>query len=235
MKSTAIVIMAKEPHPGSTKTRLVPALTFEQAATLYAALLRDTISLAADCNWADLVIAISPPKSSAYFERIIPQGTRLLPIEGIDIGDCLRQTLGLLLDAGYQKAIALNADGPSLPSEYLSSALSLLDEHDLVFGEGIDGGYYLVGVKKKHPAIFEGISWSTRAVLVQSLQKAVRAGLSVALTPAWYDIDTIADLQRLQAEIATLPPDQLLHTRRFFADFGSGPKNSHQSPGDRFC
>jgi glycosyltransferase A (GT-A) superfamily protein (DUF2064 family) len=141
----------------------------------------------------------------------------LLPIEGVDIGDCLNQALGSLLDLGYQKVIAINADGPSLPKAYLYQAITSLDEHDLVFGEGEDGGYYLVGLKQKHSVLFEGTSWSTPAVLTQSLQKATTAGLSVAITPKWYDIDTIQDLKRLREELPRLDAERLIHTRRLLS------------------
>jgi glycosyltransferase A (GT-A) superfamily protein (DUF2064 family) len=88
-----------------------------------------------------------------------------------------------------------------------------------VFGEGADGGYYLVGVKQKHSTLFDGIDWSTSLVLTQSLDKAAQAGLSVALTPVWYDIDTIEDFQRLAAELSHLPHNKLKNTRKILADF----------------
>ena len=221
--STAIVIMAKQPAPGKTKTRLVPPLTNRLAADLYEALLRDTIRLLSTLDHIDIAIAISPINAKSYFEQITPQGTLLLPIEGKDIGDCLQQALGRLLNHGYKQAIAINADGPSLPREYLDAAVALLDDHDLVFGPGDDGGYYLVGLQQNHTAIFQDIAWSTSVVLQQSLEKAAGAGLSVALTPAWYDVDTIADLHRLQAELEMLPQDRLQHTRKILANLSLSP------------
>jgi glycosyltransferase A (GT-A) superfamily protein (DUF2064 family) len=116
--------------------------------------------------------------------------------------------------------MALNADGPSLPLGYLRQAAVLLGEKDVVFGEGDDGGYYLVGMKRLHPMLFHEIPWSTGDVLAQSLERAVEAGLSVGVTPTWYDIDTIQDLQRLINELDRLPADQLIHTRRFLVESG---------------
>ena len=218
MNDTVVVIMAKAPQAGMTKTRLSPPLTPEQAARLYEALLRDTIAGLAALDWADLALAISPPASRAYFEQITPHGTRLLPIEGVDIGDCLRQAFESLFEAGYRKVLALNADGPSLPRAYLQQAAALLDEQDVVLGEGQDGGYYLVGLKALHVGLFQGIAWSTPQVLAQTLQQAARAGLSAALNPPWYDVDTIQDLLRLKAELLGLPADRLGHTRQFLAE-----------------
>jgi rSAM/selenodomain-associated transferase 1 len=220
LNETAIVIMAKEPHPGKTKTRLSPPLTHLQAADLYAALLLDTIAMLAGLEGIDLAVAISPPESKKYFQRITPGETLLMSIEGVDIGDCLIQALGRLLDHGYRKVIALNADGPSLPIAYLHQAVESLDDRDIVLGEGHDGGYYLVGIKRLHSILFQDIAWSTRRVLAQTLDQVSRAGLSVSLTPVWYDIDTIQDLRRLKEELPTLPDDRLLHTRRALDGFG---------------
>lgn len=209
-----IVLMAKQPQSGHTKTRLTPPLTIEEAAELYTALLQDSLDLATSLQGVNLAIAISPPESRPYFKALTPPGTLLLPISGADIGICLAQTTAQLLNMNYGKVIALSADGPSLPPEYLHLAVNLLDTHPLVFGPSLDGGYYLVGLTQPQPDIFTGIDWSTTRVLEQSLQKAAELGLKAALTPDWYDIDTAQDLLRLVSELNHLPPARLVNTRQ---------------------
>jgi len=93
----------------------------------------------------------------------------------------------------------------------------LLDQHDLVLGPGEDGGYYLVGMKHLHAGVFDDIAYSTAQVLDQTLQRSQALGLSVALTPPWYDVDTIVELTRLNKELRGLPADRLTNTRRFLA------------------
>lgn len=216
LRGSALIIMAKEPKVGSTKTRLCPPLSLEEAAKLYEALLRDTIEATSKLQSVDLSIAITPLESKPYFEAISPAGTLLLPIVCSDIGGCLNRVLNHLLDLGYKKVIALNGDGPSLPSAYIEEAFALLDEHDLSFGPSEDGGYYLVGMQAKTPEIFHGITWSTETVLEQSLEKAKSNGKTVGLTPMWYDVDTADDIARLKQELDHLPSDLLIYCRRYF-------------------
>jgi rSAM/selenodomain-associated transferase 1 len=213
------IIMAKQPQAGSTKTRLCPPLSPTEAADLYEALLKDTLALAGSLEGIDLAVAITPPDSRPYFEGITPAGARLMPISGCHIGDCLVQSFENLFELGYKKAIALNSDGPSLPPAYLLQAAQALEQNDVVLGPGFDGGYYLIGLKHLHRAIFDGIAWSSRKVMNQTLQRAAALGLSVFQTPVWYDVDTAPDLRRLIAELNHRSPDHLVHTRRFLGGF----------------
>lgn len=219
LNDAVIVVMAKQPQPGRTKTRLCPPLSPLQAAALYEALMLDTFLLASGLPGVDLAVAITPPGSRPYFTAAAPANALLLPVEGVDIGECLDQALGQLLGMGYRSALALNSDGPTLPPAVLLQAIRCLDEQDLVLGPSHDGGYYLIGLKAPAPALFRDIAWSTQGVLSQTLERAAGLGLSVAQTLSWYDVDTPADLVHLQAELERLPPNRLAHTRRFLAEF----------------
>jgi rSAM/selenodomain-associated transferase 1 len=217
MIDPALVIMAKQPSVGHTKTRLSPPLTPVEAAALYEALLLDTIELGAGLEGVQLAIAVTPPEAVDTFRHIGPPGIILLPVAGTDIGDCLSQILGHLLAAGHPGAIALNSDGPTLPESYLRQAFDRLGGVDVVLGPSEDGGYYLIGLKQAQPELFQDIEWSSEHVTTQTLACAKAMGLSVALLPPWYDVDTGADLERLRGELETLPAEALPHTRRFFA------------------
>jgi hypothetical protein len=208
--------MAKLPAVGRAKSRLSPTLAPAEAAALYEALLRDTIELAARLQGVDLAVAFTPPEAIDYFRRVSPPGTRLLPVQGADIGDCLDLALRRLLTAGCTRALALNSDGPTLPFNYLQQAFAELEktDTDVVLGPSEDGGYYVIGLKQPHPELFWGIDWSTDRVTTQTLAKAEAMGLEVSQLPLWYDVDTAAELDRLRAELPSLPEDALPHTRR---------------------
>ena len=221
MNGTALIIMAKKPIVGSTKTRLCPPLEPAEAALVYEALLLDTIQLCAGIEGIHLAVAVTPPDAVGYFEKKTPSGTVLLPVDCPDIGHCLQQVIGQLLEVGYDKVIALNSDGPSLPAACIFQAVNYLDQHDLVLGPGEDGGYYLIGLKRLYTDLFRGIDWSTPQVLPQTVSKIKALGIDAAVLPYWYDIDTWDDLLRLKDELGRLPLEALPNTRRFFSGYKS--------------
>jgi glycosyltransferase A (GT-A) superfamily protein (DUF2064 family) len=93
--------------------------------------------------------------------------------------------------------LIVGTDVPSLPLDYYRQALDQLERHDVVIGPALDGGYYMIGLKKIAPALFQGIPWSTDRVLSMTRENAIAMGLRVALLPEWRDVDTIDDLRLL--------------------------------------
>ena len=104
-----------------------------------------------------------------------------------------------------QRVVAFNSDSPHLPASVLENAFEALMKHDLVVGPTHDGGYYLVGAKAAHPALFDGDGMGTKSALEILLARARGLQLSVALTDPFYDIDVEDDLTRLAAELRIAP------------------------------
>jgi uncharacterized protein len=227
------VVMAKEPAAGRTKTRLCPPLSPPDAARLYEALLHDTIALVSRLRGVRLAVAVTPASAVATFRLRVPQDALVLPVGGGDIGACLSQATEHLFAEGFSRVLAINSDGPTLPPVYLERALELLDRHDVVIGPSEDGGYYLAGLRRSAPGLFQGIAWSTPRVMAQTVERATTLGLSTALLPPWYDVDTAADLERLRLELESLPPHTSACTRRFFdgrQPAAAAPKSSDVAP-----
>jgi rSAM/selenodomain-associated transferase 1 len=201
----ALIVVAKEPVPGRTKTRLSPPFTPVAAAEFYRCLLLDTLALMQQLDTADLSIAYTPAGARDYFARLAPNGFRLVPQVGGDLGQRLANALRHHFDLGYGRVVIMNSDGPTLPASYLESAFSGLDQADITLGMGHDGGYYLIGMKELRAELFDGIDWSTERVIPQTLANCRRSGLSVHALPEWYDVDVEADLERLHRDLASDP------------------------------
>lgn len=214
--SPTLLVVAKQPVPGQTKTRLCPPLTYETAAALYACFLRDTLALVRAVPAVHRAIVYLPAAAADYFRALAPDMACYVQC-GADLGARLDHALTAALTAGAAAAVAIGSDSPTLPAAYVARAFALLTTHDLVLGPSDDGGYYLIGLRHPQPRLLREVTMSTPTVLHDTLAIAAELRLQVALLPPWYDVDTVAELARLRAELASAPPGVAVHTRAFLA------------------
>jgi rSAM/selenodomain-associated transferase 1 len=209
--SCGIAFMAKASTPGRAKTRLVPPLTFEEAAALNTAFLADVADnvLAAARQAAPRAriagyAAYGPPGSEDFFHSILPAPIGLIGAWLPNFGDCLLHTIQEILAQGHTSAVVLNSDSPTLPTSFLLETAEVLARPGdrAVLGPSNDGGYYLLGLKTAHRRMFEDVVWSTERVAAQTLDRAREIGLEVHRLPVWYDVDDIESLQRLRNELS---------------------------------
>jgi rSAM/selenodomain-associated transferase 1 len=214
----ALLVVAKRPAPGRTKTRLVPPLSAEQAAALYECFLRDTLDLMRQIPDVQPVLVYLPAGAETYFADLAPDFERLLQ-RGPDLGARLDNALTCYLQRGYQRVVVMNSDGPTLPPACLTGAFDkLAGGADVVLGPCDDGGYYLIGVKRPVPRLLREVQMSTPNVTSDTLKLAVEEGLQVELLPVWYDVDSAESLARLVNELVETPSEVARHTRAFLED-----------------
>jgi uncharacterized protein len=201
-----VAIMAKGSVPGHSKTRLVPPLTFEQAAQCNTAFLRDVadniLAAAAERSIAGY-IAYGPAEARPFFEDNLPREMALIEACYPSLGQCLDHTITHLLERGHSAAVVINADSPTLPTSLLLETVDVLawPGDRAVLGPALDGGYYLLGVKAQHRRLFQSIAWSTEHVAQQTLERAAEVNLPVHVLPTWYDVDEIATFKLLLGEL----------------------------------
>jgi rSAM/selenodomain-associated transferase 1 len=193
--------MAKAPVPGAVKTRLVPPLTEEQAAELYQALLLDQLEHLSALDDAELYVAFTPDEAAGLIESLAPAGFHCFPQHGDDLGARMHEVFAELRRRGHRNSVIIGSDLPPVPLDTFHQAFAQLsaDGKRVVLGPSRDGGYYLVGMNQPIPGIFAGMTWSHDRVLVQTTEKLADMGIAFGLLPAWFDIDTIADIERLGA------------------------------------
>jgi uncharacterized protein len=207
-RSCGIAVMAKASAPGRTKTRLVPPLTYQEAAAFNTAFLQDisaNILAAAQSRPIQPYMAYGPsgPDAVAFFRDTLPPDVRLVESCWPDFGSCLYGAIDRLLACGHGSAVVLNSDSPTLPTSLLTETAEVLAQPGdrAVFGPSTDGGYYLLGLKSRHRRLFEDIAWSTDQVADQTLARAAEIELSVHLLPEWYDVDDARSLSVLYREL----------------------------------
>ena len=204
----AIAIMAKASAPGRTKTRLVPPLTFEQAAALNTTFLQDIAGnlLAAGSHAAIAgYVAFAPAGAEAFFHDALPSDIGLIDACLPNLGECLVHTIKEIFARGHAAAVVLNSDSPTLPTALLIETASMLAQpgERAVLGPCTDGGYYLLGLKTLHRRLFEDITWGTERVAAQTLERAREVKLDVHLLRPWYDVDDVEGLRRLHSELVS--------------------------------
>ncbi|MGH7558976.1 MAG: TIGR04282 family arsenosugar biosynthesis glycosyltransferase, partial [Gemmatimonadota bacterium] len=141
------MVLAKAPEPGRVKTRLIPILRAREAAELHEALLLDTLEVVESC--ADVVVAFTPATGRRTLERLLGRRRRLLPQGPGDLGDRLARVFEQLCGAG-RAVLAVGSDCPGLTTTRIVAAAGALGWADVVLGPALDGGYYLVGLRKPH-------------------------------------------------------------------------------------
>jgi rSAM/selenodomain-associated transferase 1 len=200
--ANALVILTKVPQPGWSKTRLVPPLSYDEAADLARALLVDQLENLARFDGARLFIAFTPEKAGGFFAGFMARGFTCFAQQGHSLGERMSHVFQHLFVNGCKNIILIGSDLPALPLALFDQAYALLDKSaaDVVLGPSADGGYYLVGMNRMIATIFDGIGWSGDNVLAQTIQKVDDLGLKLKLLPQSYDIDTADDLERLQSE-----------------------------------
>jgi rSAM/selenodomain-associated transferase 1 len=217
-KPDTLLVVAKQPAPGQTKTRLSPPLTPVQAADLYDCFLRDTLDTMRKVSGVQRVIGYLPENAQDYFNQLAPD-MGLVCQRGDSLGERLDHLLTGALGNGSRRAVVMDSDSPTLPATHIAQAFEHLADADVVLGPTRDGGYYLIGLKQPQPHLLRDVQMSTPQVLSDTLALAESTGLTVSLLPAWYDVDTIADLRQLDRETIGMSANgDAPATRRWLAE-----------------
>jgi rSAM/selenodomain-associated transferase 2/rSAM/selenodomain-associated transferase 1 len=207
-----LIVFARFPEPGRTKTRLIPALGPERAAQLQAALTRHTLAVA-----GHLCADRSRRLEVRFTGGDVDQMSQLygrehdcVPQQGADLGERLKDAAAAAFRAGAKQVVLIGTDCPGLDAERLQAAFQALQRSDVVLGPAFDGGYYLIGLSGHRPELFAGIDWGTEHVLRQTLAKIRAARCRVHLLPMLADVDHPEDLiecRRLGNSFGEILPD----------------------------
>jgi len=218
----ALAVMAKAPRPGKVKTRLQPPLSAEAAAALNVCFLRDTaenIQSVAVEGRAQGVICYTPVGDEAAFDGLLPRGFALIAQRGNEFGERLLSAAGDILSCGFGAVCLIDSDSPTLPSGALRTAVAEMTRpgERIVVGASDDGGYYLIGMKRAEPLLFERIAWSTERVYAETMDRARATGLQLVELPKWYDVDDGETLVVLERELLLGEPPAFAKAEGFDA------------------
>lgn len=192
----AIAVFAKAPVPGTVKTRLAPVLGEAGAVELHQWLVRRALATARAAS-SRVTLWCAPDTAHPFFAECASAfGVELHAQSGDDLGGRMRATFDALLQGG--PVLLMGSDCPSVSDTDLRQAAASLLTHDVVLQPAEDGGYVLVGMRRAVPEMFEGIAWSTDAVMRDTRQRLRAAGATWREMPTRWDVDRPEDVARLR-------------------------------------
>jgi len=189
-----LIIFLKNPVLGDVKTRIAKTEGNVAALKIYKDLLqkcrREALNVKAERH---LYYANFVPQKDDWLKRDFKKH---LQTQVDSLGEKMKAAFAQQLEKEASKVIIIGSDCYDLTASVIEEAFESLETHDVVIGPANDGGYYLLGIKKYHPFLFDGVAWSTEWVLQQTLDRAKQHNLSVKLLEELIDLDTIEDVQK---------------------------------------
>jgi rSAM/selenodomain-associated transferase 1 len=188
-----LLVLAKSPEPGRVKTRLTPPLDPVDAASIAEAALVDTLHAAAGTVVDDRVLVLAG-EPGAW----VPPGFRVMPQRG----GGLDERISAALAEADDPAVLIGMDTPQVTSDQLREAIARLDGGaDAVLGEAADGGWWILGVRDPSADLLVGVPMSSDRTCEATRARLRERGLRWEELPILRDVDTIADLPPVAAEV----------------------------------
>lgn len=193
-----LILFARFPVVGKVKTRLIPALGADGAAALHRRLVLRTLRTAhtlCQSRGVELEIRFAGDNANEMQHWLGDGWPCRSQCEG-DLGQRMAGAYDDSFREGSLATVIIGSDCPSLTPEILWEAFESLRAQPAVFGPATDGGYYLIGLNRPRPELFQGIVWGTETVLTRSVEILNRFGITPRMLPHLDDIDRPEDVPR---------------------------------------
>ncbi len=188
MNTVRLVLFTRYPVPGSAKTRLIPALGADGAAAVHKQLTERTVKTLKHIG-ESIEIRYSGSNADAFSQWLGSDLVYEPQVEG-DLSD------RLLAAIDPAPVIFLGADTPDLSTRHVKAAIDTLQKTDVVIGPADDGGYYLIGIARPYPFLFQNMRWSTEHVMPDTLHRLRQRKIGFKLLETLHDCDRPDDLDR---------------------------------------
>ena len=193
-----MAILARAPIPGQVKTRLIPLLGAEGAASLQTWMLQRVVAMALEADVGPVSLWCDGDPGHRDFVRCRELGPlRILPQVAGDLG---QRMLAAVRDSpNAAGTLVIGTDCPVLSATHLRAAARSLTDCDAVLIPVEDGGYVLIGMKTPAAGAFAGIDWGSPQVMAQTRQGLAAMGWRWDEQAKLWDVDRPEDVERLAA------------------------------------
>lgn len=194
IQNIRLVIFARYPVAGKAKTRLIPAVGEIGAAKIHKILAQRTINTLYNASHLDdraqCIISYTGGSLEQFQEWLAIDKLHYLQQPEGDLTDRLLACLD------PAPVIFFGSDTPDLMESHVTDAMDAMKDHDVVIGPALDGGYYLIGMKRRYEMLIKDMPWSSDKVLPMTLERSKAMGLKVKMLEALSDCDMPEDLAR---------------------------------------
>ncbi|MEP0811487.1 TIGR04282 family arsenosugar biosynthesis glycosyltransferase [Trichocoleus sp. ST-U2] len=199
MNRECLIVFTRYPEPGKAKTRLIPVLGEDGASNLHRQMTEHTLSQVRELqsDRATRVEVYFTGGDQQLMEDWLGADIIYQPQGEGDLGQRMKSAFQTAFAAGIEGVAIVGTDCPGLDAKIMAQAFEQLNGHDLVLGPAMDGGYYLIGLRRMIPELFEGINWGTSEVREKTVAIAISLGLAVAYLPPLFDVDRPEDLAKV--------------------------------------
>jgi rSAM/selenodomain-associated transferase 1 len=198
-----LIIFLKAPQAGRVKTRLAAELGPATALHTYQRLVETLLGRLSTVERVEL--RFSPDNAAGEVSHWLREGWNLRGQGTGDLGERLCRAFRDAFESDARRVVIIGSDCPDVTHADIKAAWTALETHDVVFGPATDGGYWLIGLRAVHQALFDGIHWSTNTVLAETLAACERCGLTVHRLRELADVDTAEDWRRFIREHKNSP------------------------------
>ena len=190
MSENLVIIFVKNVTLGKVKTRLAKSIGDDEAFNVYQYLFNITESESLKVKNSDLHIYFS----DKIIESVWPKKEKFIQ-SGNDLGERMMNAFEFGFKKDYKHIIGIGSDLPDLKAELLDLAIKKLKTSDTVIGPSFDGGYYLIGMKKFMPFLFQNKPFDENNLLKITAKEILQKGYSLDKLTLLNDIDNIEDLK----------------------------------------
>jgi len=194
-RKNILIIFSRYPRAGSSKTRLIPAIGPENAAALQRRMTEEAIGKVKDLSLRlaiEVMVFFTGGSEAEMIDWLGPHDFRQQTAG--DLGQRMSGAFEEAFAASGDRVVVIGTDCPGLNADILHQAFSDLSGNDLVLGPALDGGYYLMGLRRETPFLFDDMAWGSSDVLAETLRRADRDKMTVLQLTTLSDIDRPEDL-----------------------------------------
>lgn len=225
----ALIIFTREPEAGLTKTRMMPNLNGDECAMLHESFLRDIAneteavdadlfvcytSSTAESRGGEVELEEECPKLAEIYDR----ANGFIRQNGDGLGARMFNAIETVLAKGYEVSALMGTDIPEIKASSIEQAFALAKINDVVLGATVDGGYYMIAMKKALREPFDIKLYGDSTVLGNTIRTIEEAGYKVGMSDLYQDMDDAKDLRNLMRRYRKNEKVQETYTGKFLKD-----------------